>query len=335
LHPEYPPKGFVLILINAPDPILTAALPGWLTHGTRSNGGTAAAGDWARFDPALWTALTGEFPARTVSEHPLPFWGRCYALAEAPDSQYAALRAVIQQCGGLPGHLICLALAGRGFQGQQGRRWRARRGNLHLTLGLKCDLPAVVHAPALPMLPAVAVMDAIGPWLAAGGPACGIKWVNDIVSGPRKLGGVLTSIRTTEGRITSVVLGIGLNVNVAPDIAPTVFVPGTTRLADLTVGPEPSLETTLQAVLAAVAARWQELAAAGPQPLVDAYRAASVVVGRRVGIWPAATVVRESTEPMPPPARTGTVAAIGPALEILLDGQDEPVTAGRLAILPI
>ena len=43
----------------------------------------------------------------------------------------------------------------------------------------------------------------------------GIKWVNDLVSGGRKLCGILTemSIESETGRIDSIIIGIGININ--------------------------------------------------------------------------------------------------------------------------
>lgn len=257
------------------------------------------------------------------------FWSSFHLVNRSSVSQYDVLRRVISGNRGLPGNVVCLALAGDDFHGQQGRTWSAVKGNLHLTLGLRCDLPAAESGLALTMLPAVAVMDAltrIGSVSGAEGPAkSGIKWVNDILIDGRKLGGVLTSARSVKGRVESAVLGIGLNVGMAPDVAPTPFTPGVTCLADHFQMPSGALEIALTAVLEAVAVRFCQLSAQGPEPLLEAYRQSSLVIGRRV---------RVVSGDHPAESRQGTVLGIGADLGLTLTDGPAPVTQGRLILLP-
>ena len=101
-----------------------------------------------------------------------------------------------------------------------------------------------------------------------------------------KIGGVLTSARSQDGRIGSCVLGIGLNVAAVPAVAPTPFTPGVTCLEDHFHLPDKGLVTVLAAVLEAVATRFEQLTEQGPGPLLAAYRSASLVLGRKVEIQP-------------------------------------------------
>ena len=308
-------------------------LPGFLPADLRpvdSRAGVSSADSFPRY---LHEALfrTGDPPMMTTDQpgcDPSDFWTSWYLTTEASVSQYDTLRQVIGDRQDLPGHVVCLALSGQGFHGQQGRTWEALRGNLHLSVALRCDLVAADAGLALTMLPAVAVVDALstlddlGPSL----PGLGIKWVNDILVDGRKIGGVLTSARSQDGRIGSCVLGIGLNVGSAPAVRPTPFTPAVTCLNEHITMPGKGLMAVLGPVLKAVAMRFQELAYQGPGPILAAYRSASLVLGRQVEIRPE----DHSTEPR----RRGRVQAIGPDLSLTLTDDPQPVTTGRLVLLP-
>lgn len=270
-------------------------------------------------DKSLMTALK---PTGAAGD----FWTFWYLTARSSVSQYDTLRQVIAGRQDLPGHGVCLALSGRDFHGQQGRPWQAVAGNLHLSLALRCDLSAADCSLALTMLPAVAVTDVLSQLARTdpGAAEVGIKWVNDILIGGQKAGGVLTSARSQDGRIESCVLGIGLNVAAAPAVAPTPFTPGVTCLRDHFHLPEDMLVTVLRSVLDAVANRFEQLTDQGPGPLLLAYRSASVVLGKMVKI---------QSENMASPARTGRVLAIGPDLALTLDDAPQPVTSGRLILV--
>jgi len=255
-----------------------------------------------------------------------PFWEEVFLVAEAPRSQYDALREACDQDGHPSGHTACVALTGSGLHGQHGRRWVSAPGNLHLSAVLVCDLPAAEFAPVLPALPAVAVANAVGE-LGAGRLAPGIKWVNDVLLGDRKVAGSLTALRTFRGRITAIIVGIGLNVQQTPSLAADpLALPPTSLQAEL-LSAVPSLEQALIQVLAELAVQFEGLLTQGPGALLADYRRLSSLIGRRVAIWPDAG-------PASHPLATGEVVAIGPDLSLRLRGQSTPVTAGRLTLLP-
>lgn len=278
-----------------------------------------------------WLGLLAAVPAGTG----LPCWDRpavpvrwvrALVTDRTPVSQYDLLRQIELP----PGGTACLALAGDNFHGQHGRPWQALRGNLHLCLKTDLDLPAAACGRALVMLPAVAVMEVLR---AVGVPSgrAGIKWVNDILLHGRKVAGVLTSARAVEGRLVSVVFGIGLNVAAVPALAPAPPFPGYGCLAEALDGPVPALGRLLDGFLAVTDRLLETLAVHGPEPILAAYRGASLVLGRRVEIIP---------DPQPASASSGEPGVRGRVLEILpdlslrLEGVAEPVTSGRLALLP-
>jgi biotin-[acetyl-CoA-carboxylase] ligase BirA-like protein len=308
-------------------------LPGILPGDLRPVDPRPAASGPGSFERSLGEALYGVgasplMSARPCDIDPSGFWASWFLAVASPASQYDTLRRAIGARHDLPGHVVCLALAGREFHGQQNRAWQVERGNLHLSLALRCDLPVADCGLALTMLPAVAVVDAVGMLAHKSGrlPGLGIKWVNDILVDGRKMGGVLTSARSQDGRLRSFVLGIGLNVEIAPEVRPTPFTPRVTCLKEHIALPPNPLRAVLKLMLQAVAHRFQELEVRGPDPLLTAYRSASVVLGREVEV--------RQDPPAAPARRRGRVLAIGPDLSLILSDGPDPVTAGRLVLLP-
>ncbi len=254
-------------------------------------------------------------------------WPPLVIIDDAPDSQFDRAVRMLQAGTDLPDGLICLALAGSGFRGQRGRPWTALRGNLHLTAHYRLDVPAD-RAAALTALPAVAVAEAIE---AVGGETArpGIKWVNDVLLGGRKVAGVLTSTQVQGRRIRHAVLGIGINVARAPD---GVAGPGTvppTSLADA----DPALGASLPRVFREVVRRMEQgirdVRTGRGEVWIGRYRARSLVIGREVEIWP------EGAEaPGSRPLGVGRVTDLLPDLALRIEGVPEPVRRGRVTLRP-
>jgi BirA family biotin operon repressor/biotin-[acetyl-CoA-carboxylase] ligase len=282
-------------------------------------------------DRALWQALQGGprlWRGRAPDSAPPGFWSRAVVVAEAASSQFDALRRALADGLDLPGPTACVALTGRGFHGQRDRPWAAASGNLHLCVVLpEPGLPAGA-LPSLPTLPVVSLVDAIRS-LTGGTLRPGIKWVNDVLIDGRKVGGVLTATQTQGERVSSILLGIGLNVAAAPEVPPTPFVPRVGCLVD--AGARVTWDGAAAGVLAALGRRLAELVDDGPGPLLDAYRGASVVIGREVCVLPDSEPGETSLEGRPTAILRGIVAGIAADLSLVVDGIDAPVTRGRLA----
>jgi len=65
--------------------------------------------------------------------------------------------------------------------------------------------------PPLGLVAGLAVHDAVA--IAAPGADVKLKWPNDVVSGQRKVAGVLVEAVTTGNRVDAVVIGVGINVH--------------------------------------------------------------------------------------------------------------------------
>jgi biotin-[acetyl-CoA-carboxylase] ligase BirA-like protein len=282
-------------------------------------------------EKTLWQALGGGaslWSGEAEVEAAVRFWSRLIVVAAAPDSQFTVVNELLRGGLSLSGPVACLALQGQNFRGQRGRKWAALPGNLHLTVAVEpAHLPAR-QSTALTMLPAVAVVEAIRA-LAGPTPPARIKWVNDILIEGRKVAGVLTSTQVLGERITHFIMGIGLNVACSPGIPLTPFVPAIGSLVE--AGVHVSLAEALLRLLSRLADRWARLQEDGPEALLSAYKAHSLVIGREVCIWDEPAGEGEQGLTLPPPRLCGTVRDIGPDLCLYLEGSDIPVTRGRLA----
>ena len=95
-------------------------------------------------------------------------------------------------------------------RGRRGRNWISPPDkNIFMSLILRPDIPPV-NASMLTLVAALAVHDGIE--METGLP-CMIKWPNDLVSGGKKVCGILTEMSTELMAIHYVVVGIGINVN--------------------------------------------------------------------------------------------------------------------------
>ncbi len=262
-----------------------------------------------------------------LAETAQAFWGDIVLLSNSPRSQYDALRETIASVGGLPSNVACVALNGQGFHGQHERPWTVAPGNLHLSAAIACDLPVREFGPIMPALPAVAVAEAVSV-LGQGRLKPGIKWVNDVLLNRQKVAGSLTALRTENKRIKAVVLGVGLNVAVVPEVVGKSLAP--TSLQVCLPPPSPQLEVVLATVLQTLRERFVRLQESGPADLLAAYRRTSVVVGQSVTVWPDLTG-EHATEQQQPLTR-GRVVGIAPDLSLELEGEAVPVTTGRVVV---
>jgi biotin-[acetyl-CoA-carboxylase] ligase BirA-like protein len=284
-------------------------------------------------DRDVWRTLgsTTEVWLRECESPPdVRFWPRLFVIDAAESSQFDALK----QLGGgkeQPEPLAAVALSGRRFHGHRGRPWAAVAGNLHLCVMMAPRCPAARIGLAMTILPVVATVEAIR-HLSAGRVQPGIKWVNDILVDGRKVAGVLTATQTQGSRLDLVILGLGINVERAPSLPPTPFVPAVGCLRDIPDLRSVTLPRLLWTVLAALASRYQALLRDGPDDLFAAYRRDSLIIGRRVRIWEETTGGDVEAGLMPAPLASGVVSDIRPDLSLTLAGRPDPVDKGRLAL---
>lgn len=276
--------------------------------------------------PVVSRILDPSRPVLATSGGP-PFWSHLLISEVAPTSNYDLLIHLARSRSGLPDRIACMAGSGSGFHGFKGRPWAALPGNVHLAVHLAPDRNVDRFQVSFTALAAVSVVDALREVRGLDSPPA-IKWVNDVVLGHGKVGGVLAYTQSQGERVSSAVLGIGVNADTTPEVHPTPFVPAVSSVRDhLRRPPEGGvLPTVFQALLKALARNYEILLRDGFSPLLERYRAHSMVLGREV------RVCAEGSDATPEVLADGRVSEIGDELELILEGRREPITRGRLAI---
>jgi len=134
---------------------------------------------------------------------------------------------------GAPHGTILIADSQTGGRGRMGRTFHSPSGcGIYFSLILRPDCKAeqLMH---LTCAAGVAACDAIEE---VTGFRPGTKWINDLVAGKKKLGGILTelSIAPNDGKVQYAVIGIGINCNHSPEDFPPELRDIATSLAAVT-----------------------------------------------------------------------------------------------------
>jgi len=107
-----------------------------------------------------------------------------------------------------------------GGRGRHGRQWASPAGNLFASLVL-IDPCEVVRGPELGFIAGLALFEAVSALTGLQHPRLALKWPNDLLIDARKCSGILLeghrlAARPGEGSRFALVIGIGVNVSVAP-----------------------------------------------------------------------------------------------------------------------
>lgn len=102
-------------------------------------------------------------------------------------------------------------------RGRLGRTWISPAGvNIHMSVILR-PKTELRDATLITIMAAVACATALRK---ATGLDVSIKWPNDLTVSGKKLGGILTDLKTEKGTIVAAIVGIGINVNSNTDVFP-------------------------------------------------------------------------------------------------------------------
>lgn len=182
---------------------------------------------------------------------------------------------------GAPAGQVVVANEQTRGRGRLGRDFISPRdAGIYLSYLLRPDTPAA-DAASLTAWTAVAVSNAIEE---VTGIRPDIKWVNDLQIAGRKLCGILTEMayETESGRIRSIIIGIGLNVNEDPaDFPPEIRDLATSlRMASGKSFRRAELAAAMIRRLDTLASDWPD----GREAYLEAYRAACVTTGHDVTV---------------------------------------------------
>jgi BirA family transcriptional regulator, biotin operon repressor / biotin---[acetyl-CoA-carboxylase] ligase len=170
-------------------------------------------------------------------------------------------------------------------RGRGENAWWSDAGSLTFTLGLDPTAHGLVlaHEPRLALAAAVAVVDAVAPFVPQG-KSLGIRWPNDVEVGGRKLGGVLPE-RVDAPNGPRILIGIGLNVMTRIDDAPAEIRRMAASLADdaSPIDLDPNVDGVLAAVLAGLESVLPRLANDDPM-LAQHWASLDLLLGRPIRI---------------------------------------------------
>ena len=134
-------------------------------------------------------------------------------------------------------------------------------------------------APKCTLMAAVAVARAMEKF----GLRAAIKWPNDIMYDGRKLVGILTEMSAEMDRVNYVVIGIGINVNIAPEDFPEELRSVATSLMQMKGEPLPRVDF-LQELLRALDALYADVQCDGFASVLTAWREYAVTLGQTVRV---------------------------------------------------
>ena len=248
---------------------------------------------------------------RLPSDHP---WRDLLQVHEALDSTNTHAKELARQ-GAAAGTVIIAQTQSAG-RGRLGRSFHSPADTgLYFSLILRpdCKPEQLMH---LTCAAAVAACDAVE---RSCGLRPGIKWINDLTLEGKKLGGILTELSfSTDGRVSSAVIGIGINVK--KESFPRELQPIACSLADF--APQPEL-SALAAELMLSLEEMSRCLLSDRAGLMDRYRKDCITTGRQVRIIGADSI------------RTGLAEAIQDdgSLQVLFDdGQRKTVNSGEVSV---
>lgn len=175
---------------------------------------------------------------------------------------------------------IVIAESQKKGRGRLGRPWFSPPYlNLNLSVILRPPIPPS-QASVITLLAAVATAEAIEQ---ISGISPTIKWPNDLLVGGRKIAGLLNEIHSEADRIHFVILGIGVNLNVAASCFPEKIRSIATSLKRETGRPV-SRKIFLSSLLKALEAWYQLFLKEGNPPILRAWKQRAQIEGKPVKV---------------------------------------------------
>lgn len=232
-------------------------------------------------------------------------------LAETGSTNDDALAAA--KNGAPHGALFGAETQSRG-RGRRGSEWVSTPGaGLWFSALLRPEL-AAEQAPALSLCAGLAVRDAVAPLVAAN---VQVKWPNDVLADGKKLAGILIESQLSGSKISSVIVGIGINVTQTSFPEPIAGI--ATSLVMLQAS-EQRREPLLASVLHGLEQRLAQLREGGVAAIATALRPHDALLGKQLRI----------------DAVSGTGAGIDDAGQLWVraaDGSVKPIVSGHVEIV--
>ena len=245
-------------------------------------------------------------------------WGELLQYYPCLDSTNTFAKALALR--GSPHGTVIIAGSQTGGRGRMGRSFHSPEGTgLYFTAILRpdCEAAELMH---LTCAVAVAVADAIESVCDV---KTGIKWINDLVCGTRKVAGILTELVLVPGsaKVAAAIVGIGINCRqTLEDFPPELrSIAGSLSMAA-------GKDVTPAALAAAIMEQLSGLDGhllTKKSAIMDRYRASCITLGREVSLHKADTVTH---------AIAVGVDAEGALVVEYPDGRREVVSSGEASV---
>lgn len=242
--------------------------------------------------------------------------GREVLWLEETDSTNLVCRRMAAE--GAPEGLAVLARKQTAGRGRRGRNFQSTEDlGMYLSILLR-PTRGLEELSNMTAWVAVAVCDGVER-------SCGvrpeIKWINDIILNGKKLGGILTELGLEQGKMDHLVVGIGINVNHAPeDFDPELRAMATSLSMELPEAPD------MVALAAHVIRALDEMYAAFPAKKAEylaRYRAGCITTGKSVQVITPAS--REEAESLSIDEDFRLVVRMA-------DGEERSLSAGEVSV---
>jgi BirA family biotin operon repressor/biotin-[acetyl-CoA-carboxylase] ligase len=198
---------------------------------------------------------------------------------EQVDSTNAAMARLLKD--GADEGTVVIADAQTAGRGRAGRTWLSPPGlNLHLSVLLKPAIP-ITDAHFYTLIGSLAIADACESYTVK----AQVKWPNDVLVNDRKIGGVLAELHASGARVESLVLGVGINVNINRNTMDHLYgeaAAGATSMCEA-LGHTIDRNALAARLLEHLERHHFHFLAHGKQPLITEWRSRSFL-GRRVAI---------------------------------------------------
>jgi BirA family biotin operon repressor/biotin-[acetyl-CoA-carboxylase] ligase len=281
------------------------------------------------FSPGLSVVAAELFDTETIMVSETAggrYWDYLIAVDCARHSQYDALSRLAVSAHQPPDRTLCCAGYGEEFHGFKNRHWQACEGNIHVSAFLRPAMEVSGGAAGFIIATVIAGLQTVRSFDLQGAHAA-IKWVNDILVGGAKVGGVLARLQK-QGPVTeSAVVGIGLNVEQSPPLERDAFVPVVASVSDFVKQAETCRHAdAFPRLMDYLGKNLEDLRSGQFTQLLDRYRQHSLVLGREVSVY------KDTRNDSAGLIARGLVEAVGQSLELSIAGYPEPVTNGRLVM---
>lgn len=235
-----------------------------------------------------------------------------------PETDSTNTQAKLLAAKGAPHGTVLIAGQQTGGRGRMGRTFLSPPGmGVYLSVILRpyCTPNELMH---LTCAAGVAMVEAVKK---ASGIRPQIKWINDLVIGTKKLGGILTEMSVEHGTVQYAVVGIGINCLQAPEDFPPEIAEIATSLSQAAGYPVPSEKLAA----AMVEALWHmdSMLLDEKAQIMASYRESCITLGHQV------QVVRGDT------IRKGCAVDLdedGGLIVAYPDGSTEVVSSGEVSI---